>query len=209
MEVLAVGNKRLNTRVLRHAVDVLEQGGLVIFPTETSYGVAADALNPKAVAAVRRLKGRGPKPIAVITDSLAMTRRYFHVDRTSQCLAEHFWPGPLTMILPVRTPRLARAQLSSGRVGVRVSAHPVARALARGLKRPITATSANRSGADACFSLAQFVLQFRGKRQPDLFLDAGALPRRAPSTLVAVEDGDVRVLRRGGLRIRADVCSRF
>lgn len=197
-----------NRTAIRQAVRVLQKGGVVIYPTETSYGVAADAASAKAVALVRRIKGRGAKPMAVIVADRRMVTRWFVLERIGRCLADHFWPGPLTIILPIKDQRLRRSRLTAGaQVGVRVSAHPVARALSRGLGRPIVATSANRSGQDNCYSLAEFILQFRGRRMADVFLDGGTLPKHSPSTIVAIEDGDIRVLRRGAIRLSRSVCS--
>lgn len=206
MEVLAI-TPRTKKAALARAVGVLKRGGLVVYPTETSYGVGADATNARAVAAVRRLKGRGAKPMAAIAGTRTMVTRYFTVDATSRCLMDHFWPGALTIILPVKDARLRRARLTgSNQVGVRVPDHPIARELARLLGRPIVATSANVSGRPSCFSLADFLLQFPGRR-PDLFLDVGRLPRRVPSTVVVVEDGDIRVLRRGSIRVSSTICA--
>lgn len=180
------------------AVRILRNGGTVVVPTETSYGIAADACNARAVAAVRRLKGRGEKPMALIASSTAMVRTHFHMPALAVRLARRHWPGPLTLVLPVRDRALARSGLSrDGAAGVRVPSAALPRALSRALGRPIVATSANRSGAPPAPALAEFVLQFRGKKLPDAFLDAGRLPPRMPSTVAAVTDGRVRILRPG------------
>lgn len=204
MHVLPLDKAR-RAASLAMAVRILRNGGTVVVPTETSYGIAADACNARAVAAVRRLKGRGEKPMALIASSTAMVRTYFHMPALAVRLARRHWPGPLTLVLPVRDRTLARAGLSRdggspaerGAVGVRVPSAAVPRALSRALGRPIVATSANRSGAPPAPALAEFVLQFRGKKLPDAFLDAGRLPPRMPSTVAAVTDGRVRILRPG------------
>ncbi|MEK7073335.1 MAG: L-threonylcarbamoyladenylate synthase [Patescibacteria group bacterium] len=183
---------------LAAAVRILKRGGVVVIPTETSYGMAADACRPRAVAQVRRLKGRGNTPMALIASSPTMVRSFFHVETLAGRLMRRHWPGPLTLILPVRDRRLARAGLSkNGAVGVRVSSHAVPRTISRALGRPIVATSANRSGAPAAHALAEFVLQFRGKKLPDAFLDAGRLPLRSPSTVALIIDGNIHIVRSG------------
>ncbi len=199
MDILAVtGSARASS--LKRAIAVLRRGGVVVMPTETSYGLAADAANPRAVARVRRLKGRGNKPFALIAASQAMVRASFRVAPRSAGLMRRHWPGPLTLVLPARDRRLVRAGLATtADIGVRVPAAPVARALARGLGRPIIATSANVSGAPDCYALADFLLACSGRGQPDAFLDAGRLPRRRPSTVVAVHEGRLRILRRGAI----------
>lgn len=182
---------------LAAAVRILRRGGIVVVPTETAYAMAADGANARAVARVRRLKGRGAKPIALIAASTAMVRRDFAVDPLSARLMRRHWPGALTLVLAARDRHLRQSGLSpDGRIGVRVSDAAAARLLARRLGRPIVATSANRSGRPACYALAEFLLQFRGRR-PDAFLDAGRLPKRRPSTVALVRDGRVRILRAG------------
>lgn len=202
MLVLSLAPRDKKASLLR-AVRVLKRGGVVVVPTETSYGMAADALNRRAVARVRRLKGRGDKPMALIASSPAMVRAFFTVQALAARLMRRHWPGPLTLVLPVRDRRLARAGLSrDGAVGVRVSSHGVPRALSRALGRPIVATSANRSDAPAARTLAAFVLQFRGKALPDAFLHAGRLPPRASSTVARLVDGRVRIVRSGPVALR-------
>lgn len=209
MRVLPLDRAR-RAASLAAAVRILKRGGVVVVPTETSYGMAADALHPRAVARVRRLKGRGDKPMALMASSATMVRTFFHVEPLAGRLMRRHWPGPLTLILPMRLPagrqgdrRLARAGLSTdGAAGVRVPSHAVPRALSRALGRPIVATSANRSGAPAAHALAEFVLQFRGRKLPDAFLDAGRLPVRPPSTVAVVVDGRIRIVRAGPISPR-------
>ncbi len=197
MRVLSI-NRTRRAASMASATRILERGGVVVIPTETSYGMAADACNPRAVARVRRLKGRGSKPMAVIASSAAMVRTFFHVEAVAGQLMRRHWPGPLTLVLPVRDRRLARAGLSpDGEVGVRVSSAAVPRAISRALGRPVVATSANRSGAPPPPGLAEFIKQFRGKKLPDAFLDGGRLPRRAASTVARIVSGRVRIVRPG------------
>jgi L-threonylcarbamoyladenylate synthase len=182
---------------LAEAVKILKNGGLVIYPTETAYGLGADATDRPAAAAVYRQKSRSArKPLATIAASEAMVRRFFALEPAAARLARRYWPGPLTLILRVRDRRLARA-LGRDRLGVRVSGHPLARALSRGLGAPIVATSANRSGRGNRYSPRTAAAEFG-----DLpVLDAGTLPRRRPSTVVAFKRGRPVVLRQGMIGI--------
>ncbi|TAK05317.1 threonylcarbamoyl-AMP synthase [Patescibacteria group bacterium] len=203
MRVLPLDKARRGAS-LAAAVRILKRGGVVVVPTETSYGLAADALNPRAVARVRRLKGRGDKPMALMASSASMVRSFFHVEALAGRLMRRHWPGPLTLVLPVRNRLLSRAKLSrDGAVGVRVPSAALPRLLSRALGRPIVATSANRSGAPAAPGLAAFLLQFRNKRLPDAFLDAGRLPVRLPSTVARIIDGGIRIVRSGSVMPRA------
>lgn len=192
---------RVNAAGLRRAAAVLRAGGVVVVPTETSYALAADGTHRAAISRIRRLKGRGPKPMAVMAASSHMASRFFTINPVSARLARRHWPGPLTLVLPVRNARLARTALSRGAVGVRVPGFAAARQLSARVGAPLVATSANRSGKPACRSVRAFRAQFRGHPLPDLFLDAGALPRRRPSTVVRVAGERMLVLRQGAVRV--------
>ena len=178
------------------AVTALRRGGIIIFPTETAYGIGCDATNAAAVRRVYRIQSRERgKPLPVVAADIRQARRFFRLDGPALELAERHWPGPLTIVLPASDARIRRALGAS--VGVRVSSHPIARRLAAGLARPIVATSANLSGRPACYSLRAVKNQL-GKKPIDFYLDAGVLLRHKPSTVVRVEsDGSIRILRRG------------
>ncbi len=191
---------------LRAAVEALRAGGVVVFPTETTYGIAADATNARAVRRVSRLKGRSTaKTPPLIVASVAQARRLCRLSPALLRLARSHWPGPLTVVAPVR-PRAGLAGdvvRADGTVAVRVSSHPTARALARRLGHPIVATSANRAGKPAARSLASARRAFTGYAPvPDAWLDGGTLPRRRPSTIVAERGGRLVVLRQGAVRVR-------
>ncbi|MEK7665438.1 MAG: L-threonylcarbamoyladenylate synthase [Patescibacteria group bacterium] len=200
---------------IKSAVRVLKSGGVVVFPTETSYGIGCDATNAKAVRRVFEMKGRSNKKgTPLIVSSLAMARRYAVFSPTALALAKKHWPGPLTLVLPigetklVRLP-LAKSVLQDSTVALRVSSDPTARALARGLGRPIIATSANRSGEPPAFrilDLPRFGLSSddggRHRETARIYiLNAGTLPKRKPSTLARVIGDCVEVLRRGSIKI--------
>lgn len=181
------------------AVRLLRKGGLVVFPTETAYGLGCDATNRDAVRRVYEIKGRvRGKSLATIAADIAMVKRFFKLDGPAARLARHHWPGALTIILPVRDARLRRAL--GARVGVRVSAHPVARALSRGLGRPIVATSANRSGRGNCYTVSCVRRQLSTMMLHSIIV-SGRLRRRPPSTVVEFCRGRLIVHRRGPVRI--------
>jgi L-threonylcarbamoyladenylate synthase len=173
----------------KQAVAVLRKGGVVVFPTETAYGLAADTGNPRAAGKIFAIKGRGhEKKLPAIAASAAMAQRYAEISPKLMNIARAFWPGPLTVV--------------GSRAAVRVSPHPIARALSKALGRPIFSTSANVSGMPTCYSVVEVSKQFARRRlQPDFALDVGPLPRRKPSTIIAEQDGRIVVLRQGSLRI--------
>lgn len=183
---------------LEQAVAALRAGDVVIYPTETFYGIAADPESPRALDQIFALKGRAPdQPIALIAaDRAAAFALAREVSPLALRLAAACWPGPLSLVLPAR-PGLHPALLGPDGVGVRVSPHPTAQRLAAAFGRPITATSANPSGQPALADPAQVRAVFGVKVK--VILEDGILPGGAPSTVVAVSGAGYRILRRGAV----------
>jgi L-threonylcarbamoyladenylate synthase len=188
------------TGQIQEAVDILKRGGVVVFPTETSYGLAADATNEAAVVRVFRIKGREEeKSLPLIASSREMVERYAGIPRGLGNLASQYWPGPLTLVLPAMG-RLASGVMKDGTVAIRVSSHPIARALCEGIDRPIVSTSANRTGQRTCYSVADVRAQLGDA--PDLYIDVGILRPEPPSTIVGIDDyGYPEILRQGSVEI--------
>ena len=163
-----------STAAIERAAKILRQGGLVAFPTETVYGLGADAASPAAVAGIYAAKGR-PRfnPLIAHVASLDAALREAALPQAAQRLAERFWPGPLTLVAPARASgrvcELARAGLPS--VALRVPAHPVARALISAFGGPIVAPSANRSGHVSPVTAEHVMSDLAGR--VDLVLDGG------------------------------------
>jgi len=179
------------------ALRALERGEVIVFPTETFYGLGADALNRDAVERVAALKGRNPdSPIAVIVaDQEMLSQIVDEVSPAAQKLIDRFWPGPLTLVLPAKGGLLAALLNREGKIGVRVSSHPVALRLARELGHPITATSANPSGKEPARTIQQARTYFAG--QIEIFLDGGSLTGGTGSTVAEVIEGKLRIIREG------------
>ena len=181
------------------AAAALKAGGLVILPTETVYGLAADAGNARAVAAVYEAKGRPAfNPLIAHVANVAMARRIARFDSRAEALAARFWPGPLTLVLPIADEAavcdLARAGLDS--VAVRAPAHPLSQALLKAFGGPVVAPSANRSGrpspttfADAAEETGEFTTAG---------LDGGPCAIGLESTVVSLLD-EPRLLRPGSV----------
>jgi L-threonylcarbamoyladenylate synthase len=189
-------------RSTRHIIELrnqLRKYIVVAAPTETAYGLLADAVSSVAVVRVVKLKGRERgKPIALIAPSLAMVRRYFRLSKAEQRLAKKFWPGPLTLVLKPKK-RFPRAVTGAGGyVGVRVPKDAWLRKLVTAFGKPLTATSANRSGKPALYSgsAVQKELGARGLRH---LVDAGQLKRRPTSTVVRVRGSHLIVFREGAV----------
>jgi len=184
---------------LAKAADLIREGLPVAVPTETVYGLAADALSGEAVARIYAAKGRPAfNPLIIHVPDLAAAEAIAVFDDLARSLAERFWPGPLTLVLPRREPgvaSLATAGLST--VALRVPAHPIMQALLRAVGRPLAAPSANASGRISP-TRAEHVLASLGGRIP-LILDGGATRHGIESTIVAVARGKARLLRPGPL----------
>jgi L-threonylcarbamoyladenylate synthase len=196
---LVVDASRPDPAALEAAARVLREGGLVAFPTETFYGLGAHALQERAVARVFRAKGRpADKPLLVLVASLAMVEQVARQvpDRARRLMARH-WPGPLTLVLPARAELPAALTAGTGTIGVRLSGHPVARALVHAVGAPVTAPSANlHDGAPP--RTAADVLRAVGERI-DLVLDGGPTPGGPPSTVLDVTAVPPALLRPGAV----------
>ena len=185
---------------LARAAGLLAGGGLVAFPTETVYGLGADARNDTGVAKVFEAKGRPAfNPLIVHVADLGMAENYAQFDRIARQLAEAFWPGPLTLVLPLReagvSPLVTAGQST---VALRVPAHPVARNLLRLFNGPVAAPSANPSGRISP-TLPDHVLSGLGGRI-EAVVDGGPAEVGVESTIIASLPGQpTRLLREGGL----------
>lgn len=182
------------------AAELLRVGRLVAFPTETVYGLGADAGDGRAVADLYAAKGR-PRfnPLIAHVSSIEAARDLGSFDAAATALAKAFWPGPLTLVVPLLAPKavcdLARAGLPS--VGLRVPDHPVARALLQASGRPVVAPSANRSGHVSPTCATHVLADLDGRI--DAIVDGGATPVGVESSIVACLDGTARLLRPGGV----------
>ncbi len=188
-----------STHSINELRDQLRNSAVVAAPTETAYGLLADATSERAVRAVVRLKGRSDKkPIALIAADLKMVRRYFRLTSGELRLAKKFWPGPLTLLLkPKRKfPRVIVGP--GGYVGVRIPASAWLRKLITAYGKPLTATSANRAGGLTPYSATAVVRQLK-PRGLKYLVDGGTLQRRSTSTVALVVGHRLTVLREGAI----------
>ena len=201
IEVVRVDPSRPEAATLARAACVLGAGGIVAFPTETFYGLGVAALDAPAVRRVFGLKGRAEsKPVLVLVDSIEMVERVAaSVPEAARRLMDRHWPGPLTLVLAARPEIPDEVTAGTGTVGVRLSPHPVATGLVRHLGAPVTAPSANPSGASPA-STAGGVLDYFA-RGLELVLDGGPTPGGPPSTVVDATVTPPRVLRRGAVEL--------
>ena len=198
-----IEDPKAQRREIQEAADIIRAGGLVAIPTETVYGLGADALNPEAVRRIYEAKGRpSDNPLIIHVPSADWLARYcVEVPESAYRLAEQFWPGPLTMILK-RNPIVPdRTTGGLDTVGVRCPNHPVTLALIEAAGVPIAAPSANLSGRPSC-TTAQHVLEDVGGKI-DCILDGGPCAVGVESTIVDLTVNPPRLLRPGGLPLES------
>ncbi len=183
---------------LAEAVRLLGEGACVALPTETVYGLAARADRAEAVAGIYKAKGRPDfNPLIVHVPDLQAAERLAQLDDRARMLAEHFWPGSLTMVLPLRDDSGLAPAVTAGlpTVALRMPNHPVMRQVLLDAPAPLAAPSANRSGAVSPTSAAHVASSLAG-RIP-LVLDGGETERGLESTIVALRENGWQVLRPG------------
>lgn len=184
---------------IEEAASWILRGGLVGVPTDTLYGLAVDPFNRAAVARLFEVKGRDAgRAMPLIAADVAQVERHLgRLNPIASRLAAHFWPGPLTLV--VAAPRALAPDVTGGlgTVGVRVPANDIARAICAGCERPVTATSANRSGEPA--TPDPDVVERTLGDDLDLLIDAGPTPGGEPSTIVDVTQDGPRLIRGGAI----------
>ena len=206
----------METRVLPFTDDSIAEAARLILagepvavPTETVYGLAADATNAEAVARIYEAKGRpGFNPLIVHVPDLAAALQIGDFSEEALRLAGSHWPGPLTLVVPLRKEARIASIVTAGlpSVGLRVPDHPAMRALLRATGRPLAAPSANASGSISPTKAAH-VLRSLGGRIP-LIVDGGSTTRGIESTIVAATGGPLRLLRRGPIEVDVTPVSR-
>ncbi len=181
-------------------VSEILNGKVLVFPTETSYGLGCDATNQESVDRIFKIKGRtDDKPLLVVVDSIESAKKYLHWNESLEKLSQKFWPGPLTVVGEYIGGNLAKGVVGANNtIAVRVSAYPLIQSITQKIQRPLVATSANIAGEPSLFNSAEIVKVFENKNnQPDIVLNYGVLPGSVPTTLVSIVDNKIKILRQG------------
>jgi L-threonylcarbamoyladenylate synthase len=184
--------------VIAACVRAMRSGGVVAYPTDTLYGLGVDPASARGVAALFVLKGRAEdQALPLVAASAEQASRVARLTPLAKRLAERFWPGPLTLVLPAARPFAAGVAAADGTVAIRVPDQAIARALALALGGPVTATSANRSGQPPARSADEVIAAFG--EAIDVVLDAGPAPGGVPSSIVDASGVAPRLLRAGAV----------
>jgi tRNA threonylcarbamoyl adenosine modification protein (Sua5/YciO/YrdC/YwlC family) len=194
-EMLTIDPRNLKGRHIRRAVEILRDHGVIVYPTDTIYGLGCDITSKEAIERIRRLKGRSHrKPMSFVCADLSNVSRYAHVSTFAYRVLKRCLPGPYTFVLPAtrETPRILQTRQKT--VGLRVPDHPVPIALVEELGNPILSTSANYSDQEVITDPGQ--LQEILGNQVDLILECGQLPVM-PSSVISLIGDQVEILREG------------
>ncbi len=184
----------------------IQEGKTIVYPTETCYGLGCDATNAAAVQQVFAIKQRQKeKSVLMLMEDIAMATDYVMWNDTLQKFARRYWPGPVTFVAYKRED----VWLPEGVIGAddtlafRVSSHGVPTAIVSALKRPLVSTSANIASHASPYDVETIIHDFQDQTaQPDIIIDAGALPEQMPSTIVRVEEsGEWEIMRQGSVII--------
>ncbi len=187
--------KLSDKKAVARAVQVLRKGSLVIYPTETSYGIAADATNRNAIKRINSLKKRAGKFMPIIVSDMKMAEKYIVLNKEIKALMKRFMPGPLTLVAKKKKLK------TKGMIGgFRIPNNRFACRLVKSFGKPITATSANISGEPPIYKIREIRKAFYGK--VEMIVDAGNLPKRKPST---VYDAERKVVIRKGRITEKDI----
>lgn len=184
------------------AADTLRRGGVILYPTDTLYGLGVDALNEEAIAKVKMIKDREEqKPVQVLVRDFEMAKQYSDVTELAQSLSNNFLPGALVIVLNKKefVPDSLSGE-ASGTVGIRVPNHPFCLALAKEFDKPFTTTSANRSGFETLSNVDEILEQLGDKAAYiDVVIDQGEISNRLPSTVVDARGDAIAIIRDGAI----------
>ncbi len=185
--------------ILGETIDVLKKGGLVIFPSDTVYGLLCDATNEQAVQKLIKFKNRPPGKAISVFCNFDLANQLVKINSQQSTILKQILPGPFTVILPSKHKVNKLLESEKGTLGIRVPMYRYIEVLVNKFKKPITATSANTAGRPPHYSVSTLLDELSEKQRKliDLVIDAGQLPRNKPSTVIDLTQPDVKILRQG------------
>ncbi len=199
MEIIKINSTNRN-EIIQKTVEVLKKGGLVVYPTETCYGVGVDSTNPQAVDNVLHYKTkRADKPLSIAVSDKEMAECYGYFNQTAHNIFDNYLPGPITVVVKGLNKVAPGVQSSTGTVGFRWPDYPLITDIIRTFGKPITATSANVSYKKTPYSVDDILENISDRQHEllDLIIDAGTLPKRKTSTVIDTTLEGIHILREG------------
>jgi len=198
VEIIKISKKAVDI-----AVKVLKEGGVVIYPTETLYGIGVDATNTNAISKLAKYKNRPfGKPYSIAVINQEMAAKYAELNSTADKIYKNFLPGPLTVVSKGKHLLAPGVESETGTLGIRIPNSPLVIDIVANLGKPITATSANVSYKKRPYKVSDILdnISERQKKLIDLIIDAGELPKNDPSTVIDTTYDDVVTLRQGEIK---------
>lgn len=192
-------------RKVNEAVKILKAGGLVIYPTETTYGIGADATNQKAIDKLNKYKQRPfGKPYSIAVSDQKMAEEYVELNDTARRIYGQFLPGPVTVVSKSRHKIARGVESETGTLGIRIPDYSLVTKIVKKLGKPITATSANASYQKRPYKISDILENMSEKQKMliDLIIDVGELPRNEPSTVIDTTMEDLVILRQGDIKLK-------
>ncbi len=190
---------------LKQLIINLKRGQVIVYPTETCYGLGCDATNEQAVNKIFKIKKRQKnKPVLVLMPNIDLAKQYIIWNKQIQEMVDKYWPGDLTIVANLKPlaklPDLVKAIDNS--IAFRISSHSLAQEISQELQRPFVSTSANLSQKKDPYDIQELIEIYRQQSvQPDIIIDAGVLPFRSPSTIIKLINNQWQVLRQGEIKI--------
>ena len=197
MKIIKINPEQPENEAILEAVKILKSGGVIVYPTETLYGLGSNAFDKKAVKRVFEIKSREKKPIAVAAKNLKDAKKLVEFNSLAIKIAKRFLPGPLTMILPLKDKRLEPLSIGTKNLGIRIPDNIVTQKILKFCSFPITTTSANISGGNNPVNAEDAINQI-GERV-DLILDAGKCELGQPSTIISTTNNEIKIIRKGAI----------
>lgn len=201
MKTIKISLKNPSLKAIKTAAKIIKNGGMVIYPTDTIYGIGANALDRDAVEKVYEAKDRPEaKPLSIVVRDIAMARKFCSIGKLGEEILDCLLPGPFTLIFPVRKKTRKSAKIftaSHGTLSIRIPDSKITSLLSKELGIPFTATSANISGLPGSGDIKKVLSQMANKKDRiDLVMDAGVLPSRKPSVVIDLTGVKPRIIRK-------------
>ncbi len=195
--------KSNSKEVVQKAIQTLEEGGLLIYPTETCYGIGADATNQKAINKLIKYKSkREGKPISIAVNNVKMAEKYVKINNMAKNIYDNYLPGPITVVSKSKGKVAEGIEADSGTIGIRIPDQKLILEIIKNFGKPITSTSANMSYGPRPYSIEGLLkhLPQRQKNLIDLIIDSGKLTRNEPSTVVDTTLNNLNIMRKGKIQ---------
>ena len=194
MKIIKINPNKPQKKVIEKAAEIVKLGGVIIYPTDTCYGLGADITNPIAVKKIYEIKNREKKALSMIVKDINQIEKYAELDDLRKKFLKKYLPGAVTVVLL----NIDYKNIKMNTLAFRIPNYEITRQLIQKLNSPLTTTSANLSGNEVCYSVEEILKQFKNKKNmPDLILDGGNLSKNLPSTVVDIISWPPKVLRQG------------